>query len=102
MIDLVILGLAGWRYASLLVHEEGPGRVFVRLRLWAQGPRDGRGYRPTPFVGVLACVWCCSFWTTGALGALWLAGITWPAAIGAAWAIAVLCESWTASRSNPG
>jgi hypothetical protein len=36
--DVIILALAAWRVASLLVNEDGPGAVFSRLR-YAAGIR---------------------------------------------------------------
>lgn len=47
--------LATWRLTSLLVQEDGPARLFARLRAFST------------FGGVLECVWCCSVWVAGAL-----------------------------------
>lgn len=54
MIDLLtflILILATWRLSSLLVNEEGPFGVFLKLRLLIAS-----------FTDLLTCVWCCSVW----------------------------------------
>jgi len=47
----VLLSLAVWRVTALLVHDEGPGGVFVRLRELS----DAVG-------GPLNCFWCTSVW----------------------------------------
>lgn len=63
---LLIFPLAVWRISSLLVHEQGPFRVFVWLR-----ERAGIGHdadwnpREVPdgfFAQLLGCVWCLSLW----------------------------------------
>lgn len=71
MADLVVLGLAAWRLASMLVDEAGPFAVFARLRRRVgllpipikQGSvRVGR-VATTPLAELFACVWCMSVWT---------------------------------------
>ncbi len=60
--------LASWRLAFLVVYEDGPWRVFARLRDRVASPEyhDGRlisvsdGFLPK----VLSCVLCMTFWTT--------------------------------------
>jgi hypothetical protein len=55
--DLTVLALATWRISSLLVTEDGPYRVFSRLREWLGEHRpDGM------LTGLLGCVWCVSVW----------------------------------------
>ena len=50
---LIILGLATWRLAHMLTQEEGPRKLFVKLRSTAHG-------------GVFDCIYCTSvhvgFW----------------------------------------
>lgn len=60
--ELVLVGFAGWRLASLLVNEEGPFDVFTRFRDVVGVPRVGEitGVLPKLF----SCVWCTSVWTT--------------------------------------
>jgi hypothetical protein len=64
--EFLVFGLATWRVASLLVHEEGPWKVFLRLRKWAGIQHDEQGQAlmiPDGFLaGILSCVWCCSMW----------------------------------------
>ncbi len=50
---LVLGALAVWRATHLLHAEAGPGRAFVRLRVWA-----GRG----PVARTLGCFYCLSMW----------------------------------------
>jgi len=51
MLQFVLLSLAVWRLTALLVYDDGPGDVFVRLRDFS----DAHG-------GPLHCFWCTSFW----------------------------------------
>jgi hypothetical protein len=83
-----LVGLGGWRLASLLVAEEGPFAVFARARN-AVLPAPGEEYG---FVAkVLDCVWCCSVFTTTGVALAWLVHPAF-AAVPAAWAIAILAE----------
>jgi hypothetical protein len=59
MIGEFIIGtLATWRVASLLTREEGPYRLFSRLR----GGPDVRGLRRA-----LHCLYCSSVWVAAPL-----------------------------------
>ncbi len=66
----ILLTLATWRLASLLVNEEGPFHIFEKLRWWAgirkEEIRDGF------LAGVFSCVWCCSLWVGGAWTLAWI------------------------------
>lgn len=86
MNELVILALAAWRLAHLLVHEAGPYAGFARLR-YALGVRavvtkDAHGQPQasraalTPWAELFTCVWCMAVWTA-ALLALPLAPVRW-------------------------
>jgi len=84
-----VLGLGGWRLASLLVHEEGPFAVFARLRA-AVLPEPGAEYSFA--AKLLDCVWCASIYTTSALALAWQLHPA-IAALPAAWGAAVIVES---------
>lgn len=63
---IVLLGLATWRVSSLLVSEEGPFDVFLKLRKLTGIVHDDDG-KPmvipkTFFAQLLSCVWCTSIW----------------------------------------
>ena len=76
MVELVALGLAAWRLASMLVDEAGPGGVFARLRhkaglrsvpvQTADGWQVGQA-AANPIAELFACVWCMSVWMAAAL-----------------------------------
>lgn len=63
--SLVVRGLAAWRLADMLVNEDGPNRVFFRLREASGIRHDGQGNIShwmnewTP----LHCVYCTNVWT---------------------------------------
>lgn len=60
--DLLVLALAAWRLAYLLVREDAPWRVFARLRT------------RFPLGGLLDCVYCASIWTAAGMMLLWNIG----------------------------
>lgn len=84
-----ILGvLCVWRITHLLAAEDGPGRIFVRVRRLA-----GSGF----WGELLDCFYCLSFWVAAPFA--WLLGngwkerlLLWPALSGAA----ILLERLTA------
>ena len=89
MARLVVLALAAWRLASMLVDEDGPGGVFVRLRQAAglkQAPvKTPAGWTMAqtvsgPLAEALTCVWCLSVWTAAALNLRPLAWLRFPLA----------------------
>lgn len=63
-LDLLIVGLACWRMSSMIVDEEGPWHVFLRVRDWV-GVDDGYGgvYPDDEwYKKIFECIWCCSVW----------------------------------------
>lgn len=98
-LDFVILGLASWRLAYMLVNEDGPGAVFSRLR-YRLGVRSvvTRGNNSQPEATKVAtnavaelwtCVWCMSFWAALLLAVPW-EPIYWLRLVLAASGLAVL------------
>ena len=85
----LIVGILGvWRITHLLNAEDGPGKVFVRLRKLA-----GFGF----WGELLDCFYCLSLWVAGPfaylIGSGWVERLLlWPALSGAA----VLLERATA------
>jgi hypothetical protein len=59
-LEVALIGLAAWRMASLLVTEDGPWDVFLRLRLAIGTERD----ELNPVAKMFTCTWCMSVWTT--------------------------------------
>ncbi len=91
--DVVIVGLATWRIASLLVREEGPLDVFARLRSFAGVPQPGEIGPATFWSQLLGCVWCLSLWLAPLVWIVW-ATAPLAAAILAAAAVAILVDRW--------
>lgn len=72
LLNLLILALAAWRLAYMLVEEDGPGYIFLRFRRWLgiieTEKQTPSGMRPERlarnWVGTLfICVNCMSIWT---------------------------------------
>lgn len=73
MFNFFLTMLAVWRVSSLLVKEDGPGDIFIKLRSKSGIYYDEYSRLQTPNVlaGILSCVWCCSVWV-GFIGCLFL------------------------------
>ncbi len=99
MTDYLILGLATWRIANLLVNEDGPWDILLKLR-YAAGTRYDQQSQPYPtnvFSGLLICVWCLSPWVGGifTLGYLFNPTVTiWISLPFALSAMAVAVDRW--------
>ncbi len=70
LVATVLIGLAAWRVAFLIVFEDGPFDSFGRLRRLVGVPLEGEisGFLP----GVFSCVHCMSFWTVAGFAGLYL------------------------------
>jgi hypothetical protein len=96
-LDLAAMGLCTWRLSSLVVNEEGPFCVFLKLRQKLgiiHDPDDKPIDAPDWFLPrLLMCVWCVSVWM-GALTYLmwWISPV--PVFIFAASAIAILVQRY--------
>jgi hypothetical protein len=106
---LLILALAAWRVAHLLVNERGPlaiGDLARGLSGVRQVKVQRTGYNNTPFettecqadneIGrMLCCIYCTSFWTSGMALALWCIGtgltLSFAEAVVNWFAVAALC-----------
>lgn len=72
MLELVVLvGLASWRTAVMLVQEQGPWHVFrwIREMVGIIHDEDGEpaGIPDALLAGIFGCVWCASAWIAVAL-----------------------------------
>lgn len=64
-IALVLLyGLVAWRVSSLLLREDGPFRIFDRVRDLVGANRSGE---LSALAGLFTCIWCISVWVGAAL-----------------------------------
>ena len=63
-LDLLILGLAVWRFSSLLVQEGGPWDIFARLRhrIGVRYDAESLPYGRNEFAKGIVCTWCISVW----------------------------------------
>lgn len=102
----LIICLAVWNLTSLLVQEEGPFKMFTRIRFWAGvdiGP-DNKLYKrygintvQDTIAGAFMCVWCMSRWVAilFILGYLLLPTATMVvSAILAASTVAIMVDNW--------
>lgn len=97
--EAILIGLAGWRIASLLVTEDGPYDIFRRIRFLFQpigivDPRQGF------FDGLFSCMWCMSVWTTLLMYGLYALEPRAVIVI-AAMAIALIPEALHGGRQHP-
>lgn len=97
--NFLILALAVWRLSSLLVEEEGPFLVFVRLRTRAGIEYDDYSERiaTTELAKIFNCVWCMSVWVgifTVIFYWIWPEAIYWIAMPLALSAAAILLDRW--------
>ena len=93
--ELMLIALATWRVSSLLVFEEGPFLVLVKMRSLAGVYYDefsepqGRNV----FARALLCVWCISFWVAIGFTVLYFYGVAfWVALPFALSAVAIIIE----------
>jgi hypothetical protein len=81
LVELILLGLATWRIASLVQYERGPWAVFSRIRGWfgIQHNEDGEplGWPDSETGRLLRCLDCGSVWVGLGMAGLYLA---WPLA----------------------
>lgn len=65
-VQMIVVGLAAWRISSLFVDEEGPFRIFEKIReLSGIKNNEVIVIIPDNILGqLLGCVWCLSVWVT--------------------------------------
>jgi hypothetical protein len=64
LVEILVLGLATWRIASLFANEDGPFDMFSHIRNFIGVKTDANGNRYGTHVlskGII-CVWCNSIW----------------------------------------
>ncbi len=86
---VLIVGLAGWRLAHLIIDEDGPLASLARFRGWLglydSGEQSG-------LQQLFTCVYCLSVWTSAAFWLLW--GISvWIPGIMAASTVALIAHA---------
>lgn len=64
ILDLIELGLAVWRVSYMLVHEEGPNDVFIKLREASGVQYDDKTGETVSWNDwtPLICIWCTSLY----------------------------------------
>lgn len=81
--EFLIVALATWRAAHLLVKEDAPFRLMARLR------------ERTTLGGLLTCVKCASVWMAALMLALWFTPLVWLVWIAAISGGALMLASYT-------
>lgn len=91
-LPLVVIALATWRVAVMIVREDGPFSLCRRWREFTGVTHDESGEAVSwpPGSGIV-CVGCVSLWVVGPVAALWLF-VPWAAYLLAASAGAVMAE----------
>lgn len=85
--NFILIALATWRVATMLVNEAGPLDIFERIRDRFIPEGEITGFLPN----LLTCVWCLSVWTGIFCYLVWLIWAV-PIIILAASAIAVILD----------
>ncbi len=68
LLSVLVVGLATYRVARLLVLEDGPGDVFLRIRVWAGCYEYGADGRAEKMLGrALNCPHCTGVYVGAAL-----------------------------------
>ena len=74
LVDLIVIAIAAWRAAHMLVEESGPFRVFAALRRLAGASDDVyEAVKPGSFAQLFSCVACMTVWTGALCWAFWQA-----------------------------
>jgi len=73
--DLVLAVFAVWRITTLLLREEGPFEVFIKLRsfIGVKYNAESEPYGETSKARLFACFWCLSMWITF----IWMLVLLW-------------------------
>lgn len=96
LVRLIVAALATWRLSSLLLYEEGPFEVFMRLRSAVDAPGLGHAQLRVLF----GCIYCMSVWT-GLLCAMLMMSDLWVAMLPFALsAVAVMVDKCSAQLSK--
>ena len=101
MLKVVVLALATWRMTSLLVWEDGPFEIFMRLRylLGVRYDEQSQIYGSNWFAKGVVCPACASVW----FGTLWaVAYWLWPAVWWIALPLALSAGAIALERWNNG
>lgn len=93
--ELILIALATWRISSLLVHEEGPFMLLIKMRslagVYYDEFSDVQGKNVV--ARALLCVWCISFWVALGFTVLYFYGVAfWVALPFALSAVAIIIE----------
>lgn len=86
--ELIIIGLACWRLAHLVVHEDAPWRIMARLRA------------RTTLGGLLDCIYCASIWTAALCWLLQQTPLYPVVIIAAISGFAMMARSYTGAGRN--
>ena len=93
--ELILIALATWRVSSLLVFEEGPFLILVKMRSLAGVYYDefSEPQGSNVVARALLCVWCISFWVAIGFTVLYFYGVAfWVALPFALSAVAIIIE----------
>lgn len=75
-LELIIMVLATWRLASMLVYEEGPFDIFLKIRsLFGITHHEDGSVEKIPdntLAKLFTCIWCMTIWMGALVYLLWL------------------------------
>ncbi len=93
--ELILIALATWRVSSLLVFEEGPFMLLVKMRslLGVYYDEYSKPQGKNVIARALTCVWCSSIWVALGFTVLYFYGLAfWIAMPFALSAAAIIIE----------
>lgn len=85
-VEFVVVALASWRVAFLLVGDVGPYQVFRRLRT------------RFPLGGLTSCIYCMTCWTAPLMYVLWRTPLAPVVTVFALMGAALMASSYTGAN----
>lgn len=71
-LNILLLGLAAWRLSSLIANEDGPWKIFKRIRDWAERSCEKYWWcREFGLYDFFSCEWCNSVWICSGITLAW-------------------------------
>ena len=102
LVEAVLIGLCAWRLTALISYEDGPLRIFRRLRE-AMGVQHNDAGEPVMWpsgliTDAISCPWCLGLWMAAGTWAIWEYVSEAAVIVFAAGTVLVAVEKWNHAR----